>query len=420
MSDFERKYFFLDLTELESEIDHVETLVKGRQRTRRIVERLLDDNPGELRLTVQLEVAKEALVEAETRLRDLQAMKTAFSINRSLQVSEHVLYTTLPTGVLHLYNQESLPLIEFTITNSTDEPQSVILTSWIEGYSFSRTDQVDIEPEKQKLRSQLPKLDHEKIKHVTEIRGAVLHTKVEYLLDGERKLLRTQDYEVEFLARNVMRWAIPAVGGKPGEYQSLVHHIGAWVTPHVDPVQEVLRHAVDFHPSKRAMTGYQGPPNPKTARKQMKAIFQALKKKVELAYVNSPFACGAQPGQVIQTVRLPRESLEMRSANCIDGTVLYASLMKLANLNPVIVLQTGHAFIGWETWPKSREYEFLETTLTLEKSFEKAYERGMEEYQDLLNKGWFDRPMFDPEGFALLLLLDDLYEQGIKPMEGVS
>ena len=46
---------------------------------------------------------------------------------------------------------------------------------------------------------------------------------------------------------------------------------------------------------------------------------------------------------------LPRESLADKEANCINGTVLFASLLEGISMSPAIVLVPGHAFLAWET-----------------------------------------------------------------------
>ena len=85
---------------------------------------------------------------------------------------------------------------------------------------------------------------------------------------------------------------------------------------------------------------------------------------------------GAGPGQVTQRTRLPRESLRHKSANCIDGTVLMASLLEAASLQPAIVLVPGHAFVGWETWEGTDEWDYLETTMIASHDFEAARQRA--------------------------------------------
>ena len=81
---------------------------------------------------------------------------------------------------------------------------------------------------------------------------------------------------------------------------------------------------------------------------------------------------GTRPGQITPRTRLPRESLRHKSTNCIDGTVLMASLLEAASLQPAIVLVPGHAFVAWETWDGTDEWDYLETTMIASHDFEEA------------------------------------------------
>ncbi len=70
---------------------------------------------------------------------------------------------------------------------------------------------------------------------------------------------------------------------------------------------------------------------------------------------------------------LPRESLEDKQANCIDGAVLFATLLEAASLNPALVIVPGHAFVAWETWSGSNVWNYLETTMIGTHSFQEAH-----------------------------------------------
>jgi hypothetical protein len=85
------------------------------------------------------------------------------------------------------------------------------------------------------------------------------------------------------------------------------------------------------------------------------------------------------PAQDRQRVLHPQDALAHKTANCIDGTVLFASLLLRAGLQPVIVLVPGHAFLGWRTWSDAQEYEFLETTKLGAASFADALAAGQEQ-----------------------------------------
>jgi hypothetical protein len=222
---------------------------------------------------------------------------------------------------------------------------------------------------------------------------------------GDELLLRDQTYPVKLHAYDT---ALLGIRTADGNIVDLTDHLCAFVTPHAPEMEKLLRKAVEHHPEHR-MVGYQGAGSTEEARRvvreQVRAIFQTLKHDAGLAYVNSPLNFGKEEGQITQRVRLPVTSLhESQSrANCIDGTVLYASLLELANLDPMIAIVPGHAFVGWRVWRGLPQYDFLETTMTGSGEFETAIQSGDEQYELALTKGYFGRELFDPNGFARLI-----------------
>jgi len=101
-----------------------------------------------------------------------------------------------------------------------------------------------------------------------------------------------------------------------------------------------------------------------------------------ITYVNSIITFTADPSTFNQRVRLPRETLANRSANCIDGTLLLASLLEAVSLNPAIVIIPGHAFLAWETARDSNTWRHLETTLLSSASFEEACESAEQTFAE--------------------------------------
>ncbi len=64
-----------------------------------------------------------------------------------------------------------------------------------------------------------------------------------------------------------------------------------------------------------------------------------------------------------------------------------ASLLEAASLQPAIVLVPGHAFVGWETWEGTDEWDYLETTMIATHDFDAARRRGPLALQTLLGRG---------------------------------
>jgi hypothetical protein len=185
----------------------------------------------------------------------------------------------------------------------------------------------------------------------------------------------------------------------------LTHYYGAWVTPYAEAVQDCVRRAAGLCEA-RMIYGYQGKGRD-AVTEQVKALYAALRE-AEITYVNSVIDYGAGPGQQTQRTRLPRESLAGKRANCIDGSVLFASLLEGASLNAALVIVPGHAFVAWEAWPASDDWRYLETTLI-----------GTADFDDACRSGQRLQEVYQSHSPSPLRMhrLADLRARGIWPME---
>lgn len=75
------------------------------------------------------------------------------------------------------------------------------------------------------------------------------------------------------------------------------------------------------------LTGYQS-----DVLLQVQAIYDALKQDADITYVNSLIAFNPEESARTSACTL-RESLEEHQANCMDGTLLFASLLEAATIN---------------------------------------------------------------------------------------
>ena len=64
-----------------------------------------------------------------------------------------------------------------------------------------------------------------------------------------------------------------------------------------------------------------------------------------------------------QHVRLLDETINNNQANCVDGTVVFASILRKIGISPLMVLIPGHCFLGYYTDKTKKNVAFLETTL---------------------------------------------------------
>lgn len=318
----------------------------------------------------------------------------------------HLRQSYLPTAILHILDPTEHPLVTFKITYSGGEYVRLRLTSFVEGYSARAIDTIELTyKDNQAELHQLPTFFHQRLKNITEMCRATLHIRVDDL-DGKTEQQST--FPIWLMARTSAHLSMrdPSTGDRV----DLSPYLAAWVTPNSPAVMALLRHAVDLHPEKR-LNGYQD--DPEGVRVQVKAIYDALKK-ARLKYVNSVLCSGQQFGTAMQRVRLPREALKHRSANCLDATVLMASALESTSLYPGIVLVPGHAFLAWETSKMGGAWDYLETTMIGSHEFEDANGAGRELAATYASSA---REKNRPDLFRLLPVFDLRIEKGIYPME---
>ncbi len=321
---------------------------------------------------------------------------TGFTVSVRLRMAQ------IPSSIVHLLDAAAHPLLSVRLHNGRHATARVRLSAFVEGYSAHAVDTVEIPPGKESEAALLPTFFPDRLATLTELTRASLHLQVDDL-DGKTEQARS--FPLWLLARTsaVLHVSDPATGLP----RNLMSYLAAWVTPNVPAIFELLRSSAA---SLRdgSIASYQV--DAKGVAAQVKSIYDALQR-TGITYVNSVLCFGPIPGVLAQRIRLPRESLTHRSANCIDGTVLFASILEAASLHPAIVLVPGHAFLAWETTKGTNQWEYLETTLLGSKSYDKAVEQGRklaQVYQELAKT----RP-----GSFVRLPLQQLRAQGIWPME---
>ena len=334
-------------------------------------------------------------------------------------VAVALLTRIVPTAYCHHLDASAFPLVTVTLDNTGQGCANATLcvSATIEGYSDEAIARPRVAQGEQARVSLLPVLQPAAVATLNEMRPATLHVTVEQIAPTARTLYD----QTERIYLHPRDTALLAVKAPDGSITDLTEYLAAWVTPRCPEIEHLLRRAAEHHPA-RCFVGYQGASTlaagAAVVRAQARAIFTALKQDADLAYVNSPLNLGQQAGQVTQRVRLPTESLAAGgSANCIDGTVLFASLLELASIDPFIVIVPGHAFVGWRIWRGVNRYEFLETTMIGSGDFDAAQQAAQTRYDDVLAKGYLSRGLFDPGGFARLIDVAVCRAQGIAPLE---
>ena len=319
-----------------------------------------------------------------------------------LDVKVDLRMSSIVTSIVHLFDAKQQPLVSFKIVNSKQQTKRLKLVTYVEGFSARAVETIEVEELVPAVAFQLPTFFPDKLALLTELTRATVNVEVEDL-DARTEVHRT--IPVWLLARTTA--PLKVKDPSTGTWQDMTRYLGAFVTPNAPPIMGYVRKALDKHPQKR-LVGYQVDQAEVTA--QVRAIYEALAES-RVAYVNSIIDFTPEVGMNNQRVRLPRESLTDQSANCIDGAVLFASLLEAISLNPALVIVPGHAFLGWETGRNSNEWKYLETTMVSTHSFDEACTQA-----ELTAAAW--KASAGPNQAMLTLWsMRELRAQNITPLE---
>ena len=139
----------------------------------------------------------------------------------------------------------------------------------------------------------------------------------------------------------------------------------SWIfAAYVDEQGAAVEHILDAAEKSgivEKFDGY-GSADPDSVYRQVWAIWQALSEH-GIRYSSADPAIGRGPQVFSQRVRFIDETWSDRSANCVDGSVLIASVLQRIGLRSFLVLVPGHAFVGFYTDADAQHAAYLETTL---------------------------------------------------------
>jgi len=259
---------------------------------------------------------------------------------------------------------EYWPLAILTIANTSKQPVLQMVSSEIQGWSQKQEFTLVVGPQETRTLQLNPTLLGEAF-GLDEVRRATFSIRV---TDVNTGTVYAQTRPVLIHAGSDFYW---------GRQFANAQIISRWVTPHDSAVLQLIADARRFIPNGR-FAGYNSARTPAQLKAQVtqqaRAVFNAMKS-TQLSYVSSIFTFGDQTGWA-QRIRLPRETLSLKTANCIDVSVAFASAMENLGMDPLIVVVPGHAFTGVRLGPKSSEVLYVDLTVLPRGTFAQARARA--------------------------------------------
>jgi len=227
------------------------------------------------------------------------------------------------TGLYPQYSKLGIPLLSINIENPTPKSISVNLESEIIDISHKAKSIEIIKSGEKKTLAHCPQIkDNTKL-----LDGNSIFT-LHYVLKIDEKIISEESVSIKFVAKDVLFWGYMDNNNNFIDTSEL---IAAWVTPTTKEIRELLKKSAKYHPDN-SLYGYQLESNDDSklieySRKQVKAIYNCLKKEYNIRYVNTPVSF--TPKNIIaQRINFPSETLTRNIANCIDSAVLFASAIE--------------------------------------------------------------------------------------------
>jgi tetratricopeptide (TPR) repeat protein len=312
---------------------------------------------------------------------------------------------TVPLGIYHLFASgagKSLAgsLCGFKLTTLTPSPRTVRMSVEIPEVTETLTQSVLLLPGKTAALLLTPPLKSNFDPSALRAeRPAVLVVNITD--EATNNSLLSQSFPVKLLPFDSLPFTIKT---PQNTHPRREEFMGAWVTPNSPAIEQFLTAAKARVPD-RAFDGPFAASLP-----QVQAMFEELKS-TGVTYVMDPSLFSGLDS--ITRTRPPRDVLASHNAQCLEGTVLFASLLESIGLEPYIVRAPGHAYVGWE--PTKRDYAtpgtiyYLETTLIGSSTFYTAMQTAAQNAES--HKAEFKVPN---SGY-FTLKVSDLRKAGITP-----
>lgn len=145
-----------------------------------------------------------------------------------------------------------------------------------------------------------------------------------------------------------------------GRYVDFPYIFPAYVNEDHPWVSQILNEAKKSG-TIREFLGYQSHKT-QDVYNQVYAIWNVLQRR-GLTYSSITTVAPSSHKVYSQEVRFLEQSIATTQANCVDGSVLFASILRKIGLDPFLVLIPGHMFMGFYLEPEHKQTAALETTL---------------------------------------------------------
>ncbi len=178
-------------------------------------------------------------------------------------------------------------------------------------------------------------------------------------VDGTKLLQQVRTFSVRSLNECLLGYMRQRPDGT-SSFVSTRQFFAAYVNEEHPLIDKILREALNTRIVSRFLGYQQG--TAASVDKQVYALWHVLQKR-NFKYSSVSYSSLSSNVVYSQRVRTLEDALEAAQINCVDGSVLFASLLRAVNITPVLVQTPGHMFVGYYTDNSRKQLTFLETTM---------------------------------------------------------
>ena len=215
-----------------------------------------------------------------------------------------------------------------------------------------------------------PALDKAQVLGVSERQRKTLRLRVTRL--GSKDVILEEEQPLTVLPRDYVAYSRPSADDPDKEERDDNGH-GVLITPRGRWVDGVIAAAKALHPKKELSGPFAG------SLPQVRALYDYLKGLGVSYAIGSPSLVRQKGEPMVQRLRPPGAALELRAAQCWEGTNVFASVLEALKLEPMLFKVPGHILIGWsknafdtEPGAAGSKYYLLETTVIGRSTFDEA------------------------------------------------